>query len=368
MFMHLELTGKCNLGCVHCYNNKYNTQISTKKELGHNQWLKLIKEANELGCEGFNFSGGEPLLYQKGDHKKLLELVNECNSPIVLLTNGHNLTNEILQKLIATNKLKAIRLSLDGLKSHDLFRRNGDHKLILERIRMVKEESKIPLAVVTMLNNGNTEEIIPLYEKLKDLSIDWWNLDVPFYTDFYKKASPNFRIPSYQKIIKISKDILMRYFEDGKPFRVGIANIYKSQIAKTSYHEFDTEAHPCCYRDIVCIKPTGEIHACAAYDKKVADVKKASSLREIRLISKKHPFYSMKILDIKGCLKCRYLKICGGGCRADAWYLTESNSNPDPKCCSLLPLVESEIFPILPQEERDVLISLCDENGEMPKP
>jgi MoaA/NifB/PqqE/SkfB family radical SAM enzyme len=171
--------------------------------MSHSEWLKLIEEANELRCERFNFSGGEPLLYQNGDQDKLIELINACKAPVIILTNGHFLTPDVFKKLQNTKKLKAIRLSLDGLESHDLFRRSGDYKLVLDRIRMVKEQSTIPVAVVTMINNSNMDEILPLYQKLRILSIDWWNLDIPFCSTPYKQAPVEFCVPPYSKVVSL---------------------------------------------------------------------------------------------------------------------------------------------------------------------
>ncbi|MEK7148618.1 MAG: radical SAM protein [Patescibacteria group bacterium] len=366
MFMHLELTGKCNLGCAHCYNEVYNLPSTKSKELTHQEWLRLIEEANALQCERFNFSGGEPLLYQRGNCDMLIELINACNAPVILLTNGHLLTKDRFKKLVGTGKLRAIRLSLDGFNSHDSFRGNGNHQLVLERIRMVKEESEIPLAVVTMINNSNMDDILPLYQRLKVLGINWWNLDIPFSSDLYKKAPAEFGIPPYFKVIAMVKELLKLYLEDKRPFRLGIANIYKSQIASVPYHEFDINMHPCCYRDIVCVKPNGDVNVCAAYNLKTAHVGEGTSLKVAYSTSKGNPFYSMKVREISECVSCRYLRICGGGCRADSQYLTGSIFSPDPKCCSLLPLVEKEILPILPAEERDSFMSLCNLFGVAP--
>lgn len=366
MFMHMELTGKCNLGCTHCYNKDLNTASARSKELAHQEWLRLIRDANALGCERFSFSGGEPLLYQNGKHEMLIELINACNAPVILLTNGHLLTKDRFQKLVGTGKLKAIRLSLDGFDSHNSFRGNGNYKLVLERIRMIKEESEISLGVVTMINNSNVGDVIPLYQRLKEQGVDWWNLDIPFSSGTYKKAPVEFGVPSYSEIVAVAKRLLELYFEDNKPFRLGIANIYKSQIAKVSYCDFDVNMHPCCYRDIICVKPNGEVHACAAYDLKIANVREEASLGATYAVAKANPFYSLKVSGIPECVGCRYLRICGGGCPADSQYLTGSIIGPDPKCCSLLPLVEKEILPILPPEERNVFMSLCNPLGASP--
>lgn len=367
MFFHLEITGSCNLRCAHCYNGGYNRPLNTARELSHSEWLCLIEQANLMGCERFNFSGGEPLLYHGGDFQMFMELVSACSSPVILLTNGHFLTENRLEKLINTGKLRAIRLSIDGLKSHNSFRDGGDYRLTLQKIRMIKERSDIPLSIVTMLHKGNLHEINSLYEKMVALKVDRWNLDVPFYCGNYVKNFSDFGSLSFTEIISAMKKLIAVYINDGKPFQLGIANIYKSQIIDVAYNEFTSDVHPCCYQDIVCVKPDGKIHVCAAYNLEVSDFRKAGSLKDALSVMKAHPFYSMRINDISRCLKCRYLRICGGGCRADSFYLTGLGSEVDPVCCSLLPLIEKEIFPVMPEKERNILSALCDPSGTMPR-
>ncbi len=366
MVIHLEITGKCNLYCKHCYNSKYNNPLSINHELTHGEWLSVITEANALDCERFNFSGGEPLLYQDGNFNRFMELVNLCSVPVVLLTNGHFLTSTKFKKLVETDKLCAIRFSLDGLESHKLFRTGSDYKTVLERVSMVRRQFSLPIAIVTMLNHRNLTEIFQIYELLKNLKVNRWNIDIPFYCDAYKDHFRDFRQASFQEIIATIKNLIKIYLGDNKPFQLGIANIYKSEIVCSSYYEFTTDIHPCCYHDSVCIKPNGDINACAAYDLWLANIRESGSLALAIRNAKLNQFFSMRISDIDKCCKCRYIRICGGGCRADAKYLTGSDSQPDPLCCSLLPLVEKEIFPILPAEEKDVMISLCNLKGDLP--
>lgn len=58
----LEITGKCNLTCSHCYAES-GPRLSLRGEMATADWLRLIDEAAELGCRDLSFIGGEPTLH-----------------------------------------------------------------------------------------------------------------------------------------------------------------------------------------------------------------------------------------------------------------------------------------------------------------
>ncbi len=60
--LSLEITGKCNLTCSHCYAES-GPRLSLRGEMAKEDWLKLIDEAAALGCEDLTFIGGEPTLH-----------------------------------------------------------------------------------------------------------------------------------------------------------------------------------------------------------------------------------------------------------------------------------------------------------------
>ena len=322
MRLHLEITGKCNLSCVHCYNKKYNNKEIIEQELSHKKWLKIIREANQLDCKRFTISGGEPLMYADARFEFLTELIRECKAPVILLTNGHLLTSVRLQELERLNNLLAIRLSLDGLRSHNRFRIGSDYREILQKIRIIRETTNLKVAVVTMLNKRNMGELVGLYRELKSLKIDRWNIDIPFYAGNYREGIKGFGQRNFKEIIRKIGELIKIYIGDNKPFQIGIVNIYKSELAVVPYESFDFNSHPCSYSDIVCVKPNGDINVCAALDLRLSNIKEDGSLNSAVEHARVHPFYAIKIKDITQCQNCRYIKVCGSGCRADAKYFT----------------------------------------------
>src|SRR5215469_3134786 len=61
-FLWLEITGQCNLSCVHCYadSGPHRPVFGT---MATRDWLAVIDEAADLGCKQIQFIGGEPTLH-----------------------------------------------------------------------------------------------------------------------------------------------------------------------------------------------------------------------------------------------------------------------------------------------------------------
>lgn len=60
-FLWLEVTGKCNLQCGHCYAGSSPTGTHGNMRLQH--WIQVIDQAAMLGCRSIQFIGGEPTTY-----------------------------------------------------------------------------------------------------------------------------------------------------------------------------------------------------------------------------------------------------------------------------------------------------------------
>src|SRR5262249_34957891 len=58
----LEVTGKCNLRCVHCYADS-GPQRRLHEYMTPEDWEDALDQAARLGCRAVQFSGGEPTMY-----------------------------------------------------------------------------------------------------------------------------------------------------------------------------------------------------------------------------------------------------------------------------------------------------------------
>ncbi len=61
LFGQWELTCRCNLKCVMCYTDCFNTPENIRQELALPEMLRIMAELQEAGVFGLVLTGGEPL-------------------------------------------------------------------------------------------------------------------------------------------------------------------------------------------------------------------------------------------------------------------------------------------------------------------
>ncbi|HBC85353.1 MAG TPA: hypothetical protein DCZ94_00195 [Lentisphaeria bacterium] len=94
-----EVTPRCNLKCLHCYNAWKDDVGYPEKELSTQAAKKLIlKSIRESGCRNFTFTGGEPLM--RDDLEELVSTVRSKCRSVNLITNGTLLPEDRIQSLI----------------------------------------------------------------------------------------------------------------------------------------------------------------------------------------------------------------------------------------------------------------------------
>lgn len=89
-FAWIEITTKCNLFCIHCYDSASPQETSVLDWNDYKQVLKLICES---GIKRVQFIGGEPLL-QKDLLKKMILAIKEYVDFIEVFTNATLITDE----------------------------------------------------------------------------------------------------------------------------------------------------------------------------------------------------------------------------------------------------------------------------------
>lgn len=94
-----EVTTRCNLRCVHCYNVWKDDVGYSEEELPTDRALELIGRAiRETGCKQFTFTGGEPTL--RDDLEELVAAAASRCEHVTLITNGTLLPEERVKSLI----------------------------------------------------------------------------------------------------------------------------------------------------------------------------------------------------------------------------------------------------------------------------
>jgi pyrroloquinoline quinone biosynthesis protein E len=90
LWLLLELTYRCPLHCVFCYNP---TEFAaTGAELATADWIRVLREARALGAVQLGLSGGEPLARE--DLEPIVAEAHALGFYVNLITSGVGLTEE----------------------------------------------------------------------------------------------------------------------------------------------------------------------------------------------------------------------------------------------------------------------------------
>jgi len=161
-----ELTYRCPLRCSYCSNPI--DWAKRKNELDTETWMRVFREAEDLGVVGLNLTGGEPIL--RKDLEQLIAEARRLDLYTNLITSGIPLARERLAKFRAAG-LDNVQVSVQDVDAESSDRIAGmrcfEHKL--EVARWVKDLG-MPLTLNFVLHRVNLDrvgEMIALAEELQ---------------------------------------------------------------------------------------------------------------------------------------------------------------------------------------------------------
>jgi len=166
MAMLAELTHRCPLACPYCSNPLELKSVS--QELETQEWVRVFKEAAEMGVLHLHLSGGEP-----ASRRDLLELTKaavECGLYTNLITSGIGINEKRLENL-ADAGLDHVQLSIQGVdqKTADMvggYKGGYDRKL---KLAAWVHATGIPLTVNAVCHRTNMDDIPAIIELAQEL-------------------------------------------------------------------------------------------------------------------------------------------------------------------------------------------------------
>ncbi len=158
-----ELTCRCNLNCVMCYTDPFNTPEQIRQELSYEEIVRILEEIHEEGCLELTFTGGEP--FARRDFLDIYTYAKKRGFLLTIFTNGTLITPKI------ADHLKAYPPSMIEISFHGLTRQSfdqitlgkGSYNRCLEGIGLILERS-LPLTLKTVGMNINRDEILKIKE------------------------------------------------------------------------------------------------------------------------------------------------------------------------------------------------------------
>ena len=184
LWLLAELTYRCPLHCVFCYNPVDFARDET--ELSTADWLRVLGEARALGAVQCGFSGGEPL--QRDDLEILVAEARRLGYYTNLLTSGIGLNEERIARLKQAG-LDHIQLSFqDSTREvNDFLSSTRTFDLKRKAAALIKSHG-YPMVMNCVIHRMNIDHIDRIIELAVELDAEYLELA---NTQFYSWAHIN---------------------------------------------------------------------------------------------------------------------------------------------------------------------------------
>lgn len=173
-----DITNKCNLRCLHCYNSS-GENFQSQDELSDEEVLKFIDDLKDIKLYNFCFCGGETLLRKDLIIEATKRLKAYGCENVAMVSNGILMDEDTIQQLINAG-INRIQISIDGFKpeSHDRLRnKKGVHEISTKALKNLAKYG-VNTGVAFTPTSFNITEIEDLHNYLHDIGIKGSNLRV----------------------------------------------------------------------------------------------------------------------------------------------------------------------------------------------
>lgn len=323
LWLLLELTYRCPLHCVFCYNP---TDFgSVGGELGTQEWLRVLEEARALGAVQLGLSGGEPLV--RDDLETIVAAAHRLGFYTNLITSGVGLT-ELRLRALKEAGLDHIQLSFqDSTRRMNDFLSSTRTFELKSRVAALIKQYRYPMVlnvVLHRLNIDHVEEILGMAERMGADYVELAN------TQYYGWAWRN------RALLLPSRSQLRRAEEVTTRFRERVGSRMRVFFVVPDY--FETRPKPCMNglgRVFLSIAPDGLALPCQSARMlpglRFPSVREAS-VRSIWYDSPAFNHYRGEAWMKEPCRSCPERGRDFGGCRCQAYLLTGDPANADPVC------------------------------------
>ena len=160
-FLIASITSSCNLHCAGCYSRCSNATNDAPPvdQLSSAEWLRIFREAEELGISFILLAGGEPMI-----RRDIVEAAGKMRNIIFpVFTNG-TFIDECCFKLLDDCRNLVPVLSIEGGQEiTDARRGTGIYRLVTDNMRRLREKGLIFGASITVTTENVREVSSPAF-------------------------------------------------------------------------------------------------------------------------------------------------------------------------------------------------------------
>ncbi len=179
LWLLAELTYACPLQCPYCSNPMDFDQYTRQKELSTEEWIRVLREARQMGAIQLGFSGGEPLVRQ--DLTTLIAEAHQLGYYTNLITSGVGMDVSRVAEFRSAG-LDHIQVSFQA-SSEELNNFIAGTQAFEHKLAMAREVKKqgYPMVLCFVLHRENIEQIQDILELAIALEADYVELATAQY-------------------------------------------------------------------------------------------------------------------------------------------------------------------------------------------
>ena len=323
LWLLLELTYRCPLHCAFCYNP---TDFAAGgKELGTDDWIRVLREARALGAVQLGLSGGEPL--SRDDLEPIVAEAHQLGFYSNLITSGVGLTDKRLAELKRCG-LDHIQLSFqDSTRQMNDFLSSTRTFELKSAVAGLIKKYDYPMVlnvVLHRLNIDHVEEILAMAQRLGADYVELAN------TQYYGWAWHN------REQLMPSREQVQRAEQALQRFRARDGGRMRTFFVVPDYYE---------HRPKACMNGMGSIFLTITPDGTALPCHAARMLPGLAFPNVRESgigqiwYDSAAFNQFRGdawmkepCRSCPEKTKDFGGCRCQAYLMTGDAANADPVC------------------------------------
>jgi pyrroloquinoline quinone biosynthesis protein E len=323
LWLLLELTYRCPLHCAFCYNP---TDFAAGgKELGTDDWIRVLREARALGAVQLGLSGGEPL--SRDDLEPIVAEAHQLGFYSNLITSGVGLTDKRLAELKRCG-LDHIQLSFqDSTRQMNDFLSSTRTFELKSAVAGLIKKYDYPMVlnvVLHRLNIDHVEEILAMAQRLGADYVELAN------TQYYGWAWHN------REQLMPSREQVQRAEQALQRFRARNGGRMRTFFVVPDYYE---------HRPKACMNGMGSIFLTITPDGTALPCHAARMLPGLAFPNVRESgigqiwYDSAAFNQFRGdawmkepCRSCPEKTKDFGGCRCQAYLMTGDAANADPVC------------------------------------
>lgn len=323
LWLLAEVTYKCPLHCVFCYNPVDYTAYG--QELSTDDWLRVLHQGRGIGATQLGFSGGEPLL--RKDLEIMVAEARKLGYYSNLITSGVGL-NEKRISAFKEGGLDHIQLSFqDSTRELNDFLSSTRTFELKQKVAKLIKQYDYPMVLNCVLHRHNIDHVQQILEMAEAMEAEYVELA---NTQYYGWAYLN------RDQLLPTREQLKRAEEVTNKFRERVGNRMRIFFVVPDYYENRPKA---------CMNGWGAVFLTITADGLALPCHEARQLPGLTFPNVRDHDLGWIWYDSPGfnayrgdawmkepCRSCPDKTKDFGGCRCQAFMLTGDAANADPVC------------------------------------